>query len=80
MWGSCRWLAPEVFYPEDGGRHGLREREDDAKRICVACPVVEDCRSHALLVRERYGVWGAMSARDRQRALAARPEPSAAAP
>jgi WhiB family redox-sensing transcriptional regulator len=30
-WGSCRRLAPEVFYPEDGGRRGLQAREEHAK-------------------------------------------------
>ncbi|WP_029112869.1 WhiB family transcriptional regulator [Mycobacterium sp. URHB0044] len=73
--GSCRRLAPEVFYPEDGGRTGLQAREEHAKRICGSCPVVADCRNHALSARETYGVWGAMSARDRQREFAARREP-----
>jgi WhiB family transcriptional regulator, redox-sensing transcriptional regulator len=76
--GSCRLSAPEVFYPEDGGRAGLRAREERAKRVCRACPVIDDCRSHALAAREPHGVWGAMSARDRQRALGARPEASPA--
>jgi WhiB family redox-sensing transcriptional regulator len=78
-WGSCRQLTPEIFYPEDGGRAGLRAREERAKRICRACPVVDDCRNHALSARETYGVWGAMSARDRQRAFVARAEASTAA-
>jgi WhiB family redox-sensing transcriptional regulator len=73
--GSCRRLAPEVFYPEDGGRSGLQAREERAKQICRGCPVVADCRNHALSTRETYGVWGAMSARDRQREFAARREP-----
>jgi WhiB family redox-sensing transcriptional regulator len=72
--GSCRRLAPEVFYPEDGGRSGLQAREERAKQICRRCPVVSDRRSHALSTRETYGVWGAMSARDRQREFVARSE------
>jgi WhiB family redox-sensing transcriptional regulator len=76
MGGSCRRLAPEVFYPEDGGRRGLHAREEQAKQICRTCPVVSDCRNHALSVRETYGVWGAMSARDRKRELVARAESS----
>jgi WhiB family redox-sensing transcriptional regulator len=73
-WGSCRRLAPEVFYPEDGGRRGLQAREEQAKQICRGCPVVSDCRNHALSARETYGVWGAMSARDRQREFVERSE------
>lgn len=70
--GSCRRLPPEVFFPEDAGRTGRRAREEHAKRICRECPVVKDCREHALAVRETHGVWGAMSARDRAKLLTAR--------
>lgn len=66
--GRCRQLSPEVFFPEDAGRTGLRTREEHAKRICLNCPVLTDCRDHALAMRETHGVWGAMSARDRRRA------------
>lgn len=65
--GSCRQMAPEVFFPEDSGRSGLRAREERAKQICLDCPVLASCRDHALSVGERHGVWGAMSARDRLR-------------
>lgn len=67
--GSCRESAPEVFFPEDCGRAGLREREERAKRICRGCPVLARCREHALAVGEAHGVWGAMSARERNRAM-----------
>jgi WhiB family redox-sensing transcriptional regulator len=70
--GRCRQLSPEVFFPEDAGRPGLRAREEQAKRICRDCPVMERCREHALAMRETHGVWGAMSARDRLRHLSAR--------
>lgn len=70
--GTCRQLSPEVFFPEDAGRPGLRAREERAKRICRECPVVERCREHALAMRETHGVWGAMSARDRVKHLSAR--------
>jgi WhiB family transcriptional regulator, redox-sensing transcriptional regulator len=67
--GSCRRLPPEVFFPEDSGRTGLRAREERAKQVCRACPVLVQCREHALSVRETHGVWGAMSARDRAKLL-----------
>jgi WhiB family redox-sensing transcriptional regulator len=63
--GSCRRWAPEVFFPEDAGRSGLRAREERAKRICRRCPVLSRCREHALAAGETHGVWGAMSARER---------------
>jgi WhiB family redox-sensing transcriptional regulator len=69
--GSCRRSAPEIFFPEDAGRSGLRAREERAKQICRRCPVLARCRDHALAVGESHGVWGAMSARERTRAYAA---------
>ncbi|MCV7016096.1 WhiB family transcriptional regulator [Mycolicibacterium madagascariense] len=68
--GSCRRAAPEVFFPEDAGRSGLRAREEQAKQICRRCPVLLRCREYALTVGETYGVWGAMSARERTRVFA----------
>ncbi|MCW2514748.1 MAG: Transcription factor WhiB [Mycobacterium sp.] len=69
--GSCRRSAPEIFFPEDAGRSGLRAREERAKQICRRCPVLSRCREHALAVGETHGVWGAMSARERTRVFAA---------
>ncbi len=46
-------------------------REEAAKRVCARCPVVMPCRAHALAVREPYGVWGGMSAAERDEELAA---------
>lgn len=67
--GRCRQLGPDIFFPEDAGRLGLRAREEAAKRICRECPVLTLCRDHALTMRETHGVWGAMSAADRARHL-----------
>ena len=37
-----------------------------AKEICLACPVLQQCRSHALAVREPYGVWGGLTEDERE--------------
>lgn len=58
---KCLDADPEAFFPEKGG--STRE----AKRICAACPVREDCLDHALLNEERFGIWGGYSERERRR-------------
>jgi WhiB family redox-sensing transcriptional regulator len=58
------------FHPEYERGHARYAREERAKTICRGCPVLEQCRRHALAVREPYGVWGAMTAEERRRALA----------
>jgi WhiB family redox-sensing transcriptional regulator len=60
---GCRGVDPEIFYPEDD------EQADEAKLICGACPVREACLEHALLVREKHGVWGGLTERERRRVI-----------
>lgn len=70
--GRCRSYPSQVFFPDDERGKRLREREEQAKRVCRVCPVVAACRNHALQVPERFGVWGAMTARERVRTLEAK--------
>ena len=58
--GLCRGVEPEVFFPiseEDAWR---------AKEICTACSVRESCLAFSLTNRERYGVWGGVTEKERQ--------------
>lgn len=60
---ACRGVDPEIFYPvsdEDAG---------PAKSICGACPVREACLEYALTTRERDGVWGGATERERRRMI-----------
>jgi WhiB family redox-sensing transcriptional regulator len=62
----CRGLPSNVFFPE--GLYSRRQRrlqEQAAKQVCVSCPVIVACREHALRAPEKYGVWGALTARER---------------
>lgn len=42
----------------------LRKAQD----ICFFCPVFSDCLTHAILNREKYGVWAGTSRRTRTKA------------
>ena len=69
--GLCRTVSPELFFHPEGERGSARRRRDErAKRLCLQCPVLEQCRSHALSAREPYGVWGAMTEEERTALLA----------
>lgn len=61
---SCRGVDPEIFYPvsED-------DEATDAKAVCALCPVRESCLEHALTMREKHGVWGGLTERERRRVL-----------
>lgn len=67
MRGSCRGVDSAVFFHPDGERGRARAaRELRAKEICRTCPVLMQCRSHALKVSEPYGIWGGMSETERE--------------
>jgi WhiB family redox-sensing transcriptional regulator len=42
---------------------------DRALAVCEQCSVVLECGKYALETKQEYGVWGAMSERDRRRIL-----------
>ena len=58
--GMCLGLDPALFFPERG------ESTDQARAVCAACPVQTDCLQAALDRKERFGIWGGTSARERK--------------
>lgn len=61
--GACRGLDPEIFYPETD------EEAEEAKAVCQACSVQASCLEHALTHREKEGVWGGATERERRRII-----------
>ena len=60
---ACQGVDPDVFFPvsdEDAAR---------AKAICATCAVRQACLEYALAHRERDGVWGGATERERRRIL-----------
>lgn len=56
---GCRGIEPEIFFPvsdEDAG---------PARAICGGCPVREECLLFSFQNRERYGVWGGVTEKER---------------
>ncbi|WP_109472808.1 WhiB family transcriptional regulator [Ornithinimicrobium cavernae] len=69
--GLCRTRSPELFFHPDGERGSVkRAREARAIALCQACPVISECREHALTVPEPYGVWGGLTEEERAEILA----------
>jgi WhiB family redox-sensing transcriptional regulator len=70
--GACRDVDNAgFFYPERERGANRRRSEERAKTVCRACPVLSECREYALVTREPYGVWGAMTPLERRIELAA---------
>ncbi len=60
---ACRGLDPEIFYPASDEEAGA------AKAVCALCSVEESCLEFALSAREREGVWGGATERERRRII-----------
>ena len=60
---ACRGVDPDIFYPTSD------EEIEQAKAICDLCSVRHACLEHALLVREKEGVWGGATERERRRLI-----------
>jgi WhiB family redox-sensing transcriptional regulator len=61
--GACRGLDPEIFYPVS------EEEADAAKAVCAGCSVRQPCLEYALGSRERDGVWGGATEKERRRII-----------
>jgi WhiB family redox-sensing transcriptional regulator len=59
--GLCRGVDSALFFHTPNERGSAREsREARAKALCARCPVMAECRAHALQIEETYGIWGGL--------------------
>ena len=63
--GACQGLDPAVFFPDEGDE----ELAATAIAVCSTCDVRVACLEHALASREKEGVWGGTTERERRRII-----------
>lgn len=56
----CAQTDPEAFFPIKGGSNR------PAKAVCASCPVQPDCLRYAIETRQKHGIWGGTSERQRR--------------
>lgn len=57
---ACKGMDPNLFYPERG-----QPIDPQVKQACDACPVIQECETHAITHGEP-GVWGGTTGRERR--------------
>lgn len=63
---ACRGMDSSRFFHPPQERNAARlERIAQAKAVCRSCPAIAECLTHALKVREPYGIWGGASEDER---------------
>lgn len=62
---KCRGVDPDIFFvdPED------EESAQEAIAICNTCDVQEVCLEWAIARREKEGVWGGTTVKERRRII-----------
>ena len=63
QYARCLGADPELFYPTSD------EAAEEARAICTICPVREPCLEYAITAREKQGVWGGLTERERRRMI-----------
>jgi len=62
---ACRGLDPSIFYPAGD----TDDEAAPAKAVCDQCSIRQACLEHALSWRERDGIWGGATERERRRII-----------
>lgn len=63
----CTQVGGQMFFPGKGDAQTTR----DAKKLCRGCEVIGECLDYAIEHRERFGVWGGRSERERRKLMRA---------
>ena len=58
---ACRGVDAAIFFPEDEN-----DGAELAKAICGTCSVALSCLEYAISVREKEGIWGGATQRERR--------------
>lgn len=80
--GECKGQDQKLWYPDiidDDGEEWFDDGTiweafgdtssyyDEARSVCLSCPVRESCLAHALAEKERFGMWGGLTPIERRR-------------
>lgn len=61
---ACRALDPENFFPQ-GSTGDVERQKRAAKAVCAPCPVAASCLAEALRFDSVDGIWGGLTAYER---------------
>jgi WhiB family transcriptional regulator, redox-sensing transcriptional regulator len=67
---ACQTADPELFFPVSATGSARAEIEQ-AKALCVTCPIRQQCLDYALDTRQPHGVWGGRTEEERHQIIAA---------
>jgi len=61
---ACQYTDPDLFFIDGGSLfEAAAIASDQARRVCLGCPVRRECLAYALAAGEPHGTWGGLSER-----------------
>ena len=64
MLAACRSIDPDLFFPVSSAGKPL-EQVAEARAVCACCLVRRQCLAFALRTRQAHGIWGGLTAQER---------------
>ena len=71
MLAACRSIDPNLFFRVSPAGKSL-EQVAEARAVCARCLVRRPCLAFALRTRQAHGIWGGLTAQERDRLRALR--------
>ena len=75
---ACRSIDPDLFFPVSSAGKSL-EQVAEARAVCARCLVRRQCLAFALRTRQAHGIWGGLTAQERDQQHPVRTPTAAAA-
>jgi WhiB family redox-sensing transcriptional regulator len=68
---ACQSFDPDLFFPVSSDGKSL-EQVAEARAVCACCLVRRQCLAFALRTRQAHGIWGGLTAQERDQRYPAR--------
>ena len=66
---ACKGKGPDLFFPHEELENGeirYLNPTPEARALCAACPVAEECAQYAVDTNQTHGLWGGLTVRQRR--------------
>ena len=63
--GGCVYADTDLFFPVGSSMKAMKQA-NEAKAICMECPVVNECLDYAIRTNQDSGIWGGATEDERK--------------
>ena len=63
--GGCVYADTDLFFPVGSSMEAMKQA-NEAKAICMECPVVNECLDYAIRTNQDSGIWGGTTEEERK--------------